>query len=160
MFADPGAPMGARDVQQWRVAGSVVEASASPEVVLGAIHAPHAIVVRTEANGCPIAIQRPDRPRVYRVVAVQDRWRIDDEWWRERPISRLYHRVLVEGDVDLTLYHDLIDGQWYEQRYGDWQIPVRRFRTHQQSAQRPLKRSAQPGRLPPHSDPPRIPTRP
>ena len=48
--------------------------------------------------------------------SIQDRWRIDDEWWRERPISRLYYSLLLEDESLVTLYHDLINDKWFEQR--------------------------------------------
>ncbi len=51
-----------------------------------------------------------------RSAEIQDRWRIDDEWWRERPIARLYHALLLDDGSPLVLYHDLIEEQWYEQR--------------------------------------------
>ena len=50
------------------------------------------------------------------VVEVLERWRIDDEWWRSRPVSRLYYAVLLEGGKRLEIYHDLVDGRWYAQR--------------------------------------------
>jgi hypothetical protein len=50
------------------------------------------------------------------VTAIQNAWRIDDEWWRER-ISRHYFRVeLGDGQV-LTVFHDLVSDRWYQQRY-------------------------------------------
>jgi len=49
------------------------------------------------------------------VARVQDRWRIDDEWWRERPISRLYYTLLLDNGVPLTVYHDLVTDEWFEQ---------------------------------------------
>jgi hypothetical protein len=52
------------------------------------------------------------------VAAVQDRWRIDDEWWRERPVSRVYFSVLLEDGRRLTIYRDLVTGRWSEQNYG------------------------------------------
>jgi hypothetical protein len=48
------------------------------------------------------------------VQAIQDRWRVDDEWWRERPISRLYYAVLLDNELLLTLFHDLIADTWCE----------------------------------------------
>jgi hypothetical protein len=51
------------------------------------------------------------------VTAVLDRWRIDDEWWRE-PIARLYRRLLLADDRVLTVFEDLLGGRWYAQRYG------------------------------------------
>jgi hypothetical protein len=50
------------------------------------------------------------------VARVQDRWRIDDEWWRAHPISRLYHTVLLSDGSLLTIYHDLIADRWFLQR--------------------------------------------
>jgi hypothetical protein len=49
------------------------------------------------------------------VARTADRWRIDDEWWRERPLSRTYYRVLLEDGQPLTLFRDDVTGQWYEQ---------------------------------------------
>lgn len=51
------------------------------------------------------------------VAAVQDRWRIDDEWWRERPVSRLYFSLLVEDGRLVTIYQDLIGRRWVRQTY-------------------------------------------
>jgi hypothetical protein len=48
---------------------------------------------------------------------IQASWRIDDEWWRDQPVSRLYYTVLLENGHLLTVFRDLLTGQWYEQRY-------------------------------------------
>jgi hypothetical protein len=50
------------------------------------------------------------------VSAVQDRWRLDDEWWRERPISRLYHTLMLEDGTLVVVYRDLLVDEWYMQR--------------------------------------------
>jgi hypothetical protein len=50
------------------------------------------------------------------VSAVQDRWRLDDEWWRERPISRLYYSLLLEDGSLLVVYRDLVVDEWHAQR--------------------------------------------
>jgi hypothetical protein len=50
------------------------------------------------------------------VSAIQDRWRLDDEWWRERPISRLYHTLVLEDGSLLVVYRDLVAAEWYVQR--------------------------------------------
>ncbi|HUG36582.1 MAG TPA: hypothetical protein VML54_06500 [Candidatus Limnocylindrales bacterium] len=47
---------------------------------------------------------------------MQDRWRIDDEWWREHPISRRYFNVLLVDDTLLTIYHDETANAWFEQK--------------------------------------------
>ena len=51
------------------------------------------------------------------VASVVDRWRIDDEWWREDPIARMYYRVLLEDGRSLTIFQDLKDLSWYRQHY-------------------------------------------
>jgi hypothetical protein len=51
------------------------------------------------------------------VAAVQDRWRIDDEWWRETAVSRMYYQLQLEGGRVITVYQDLIGSGWCEQRY-------------------------------------------
>jgi hypothetical protein len=48
------------------------------------------------------------------VVEILDRWRIDDEWWRQE-ISRLYYHVALEGGRLVTLFNDLIGGGWFLQ---------------------------------------------
>jgi hypothetical protein len=52
------------------------------------------------------------------VAAVQDRWRIDDEWWRERPVSRLYFSLLLEDGRVAAIYRELVTGRWAQQNYG------------------------------------------
>jgi hypothetical protein len=51
------------------------------------------------------------------VAAVQDRWRIDDEWWRTRPVSRLYYSLLLEDGRTVTVYRDLVSGRWFKHAY-------------------------------------------
>ena len=52
-----------------------------------------------------------------RVLQVQDTWRIDDEWWRERPVSRLYFSVALEDGRVVTLYRDLLQESWWHQHF-------------------------------------------
>jgi hypothetical protein len=51
------------------------------------------------------------------VTSLQDRWRIDDEWWRDTAVSRMYYQIQLEGGRVLTVYRDLIGGAWCVQRY-------------------------------------------
>jgi hypothetical protein len=78
--------------------------------------------VRVDATGRPLAVQRHGWPRARAVVRVQDCWRIDDEWWRERAISRLYHDLLLDDGQLLTVYHDLVADAWFEQRDGSGSV--------------------------------------
>jgi len=80
------------------------------------LNAPVAVDVEADARGRPRAVRRRSWSAPRPVAEVQDRWRIDDEWWRERAISRLYQAVLLADGTLVVLYHDLIEGGWYEQR--------------------------------------------
>jgi len=75
---------------------------------------PVAVTVRTDEHGEPTYVRLPGKT-ARRVEAVRERWRIDDEWWRER-ISREYLAVVLDDGRVLTLYHDLSDGRWFMQK--------------------------------------------
>lgn len=75
---------------------------------------PRRVHVRTDAEGEPVHVRLPGRT-ARRVEAVRERWRIDDEWWRD-PISREYRSIVLDDGRPVTLYHDLLDGYWYAQR--------------------------------------------
>jgi len=51
------------------------------------------------------------------VESVLEKWRIDDEWWRERPVSRVYWRLLLENGCAVDVYRDVARGRWYKQAY-------------------------------------------
>ncbi len=53
--------------------------------------------------------------RWFEVESVEDIWRIDDEWWREEGVSRMYYRCAIDGGMSVTVFHDLINGKWYRQ---------------------------------------------
>jgi hypothetical protein len=76
---------------------------------------PRQLEVEADVRGVPRAVRFEGAMR--KVTAVQDRWRIDDEWWRETAVARLYYQVQLEGGRVITVYRDLIGGAWCEQRY-------------------------------------------
>ena len=41
---------------------------------------------------------------------------LDDEWWREHAIARLYYELILDDGTFLTVYHDLTTDAWFEQR--------------------------------------------
>ena len=76
---------------------------------------PRGLAVEADECGVPRAVRFEGAMRT--VAAVQDRWRIDDEWWRDAVVSRAYYRLQLEGGRVITVYRDLIGGAWCEQRY-------------------------------------------
>ncbi len=78
------------------------------------LNAPVRVKIRVDPDGFPRTIVL--RGRRLLVVSVAERWRIDEGWWRDIPLSRLYYRlVLVDGRL-VTVFHDLRDTSWWTQR--------------------------------------------
>jgi hypothetical protein len=83
---------------------------------LRALNTPRPITIEAGEDGAPVSVTLAGRR-----LAVEERlesWRIDDEWWRPQPISRLYWRAVTEDGRTLDLYRDLATGRWFRQAYG------------------------------------------
>jgi len=78
------------------------------------VNVPEPVDVEEDPSGLPLAVRTP---RWQTVQTVEDRWRIDDEWWRLEPVSRLYYEVLLVSGQRLVLYKDLTNNCWYRQSY-------------------------------------------
>ena len=78
------------------------------------VNTPEPVLVEEDTDGFPLAIR--DKRR-YAIAAIDDRWRLDDEWWRSTPVSRLYYAVRLTSGHRLVLYKDLTDNCWYRQVY-------------------------------------------
>lgn len=75
---------------------------------------PALLTVETDARGHPAVVALRRRLEVMAIIA---RWRIDDEWWRERPIHRDYYELLLEDGSTVTVFSDGLSHSWYRQRY-------------------------------------------
>ena len=82
---------------------------------LHSLHTPLRIKVEPSDSGGPLAVHLSGRRLA--VEAVLETWRIDDEWWRDRPISRLYYRLLLEDGRTVDVYQALRTGRWFRQAY-------------------------------------------
>ena len=78
------------------------------------INIPEQIRVEEDASGLPVAVRLP---RQQRITAIEDRWRIDDEWWRRELVSRIYYAVLLASGQRLMFYKDLVSSAWYHQSF-------------------------------------------
>lgn len=79
------------------------------------LNRPRPLPVEGDGRGRPTAVYLSGRRCA--VEAVLETWRIDDEWWRQRPVSRLYYRLLLEDGRTVTVYKNLISGRWAMQSY-------------------------------------------
>lgn len=105
MVADPRAANSARRADVEGRLGAPHAASLRP------LNQPRSINVEADANGTPLTVERRS------VEAVLETWRIDDEWWRSRPVSRAYWRLLLEDGRTLDVYRDRVRDRWYRQAY-------------------------------------------
>ena len=79
------------------------------------VNLPEPLQVEESPSGLPAAVLRLKRRQ--KIIAVEDCWRIDDEWWRSEPVSRLYYTVILASGQRLVLSKNLIDNSWYRQTY-------------------------------------------
>ncbi|APV43932.1 hypothetical protein Dform_00577 [Dehalogenimonas formicexedens] len=78
------------------------------------VNLPEPIAVDEDSAGGPRVVTLG---RKLPVAVIDDVWRIDDEWWRARALSRMYYAVILVNGRRLTIFKDLVDGKWYHQTY-------------------------------------------
>lgn len=78
------------------------------------VNLPEPVKVEEDAEGLPKAVKEKQRQAI---TAIEDRWRLDDEWWRAQPVSRLYYSVRLASGHHMVLYKDLVTGVWNRQSY-------------------------------------------
>lgn len=78
------------------------------------VNTPEPVRVEEDAAGLPVALKTKRRQAI---AAIEDRWRIDDEWWRAEAVSRLYYAVRLASGQRPALYQDLNSSDWYRQGY-------------------------------------------
>jgi len=71
------------------------------------------VSVELSEDDLPISVTLDGMRR--EVEEVGERWRIDDEWWRER-IARRYVEVMLVGGGHVVVYEDLVNGGWFLQQ--------------------------------------------
>jgi len=87
------------------------------------LNSPRPLDVETDADGVPVGVHLSGQTGARlggqrcAVESVIETWRIDDEWWREQPVSRVYWRLLLENGCALDVYRDAVCGRWYKQAY-------------------------------------------
>ena len=79
-----------------------------------ALSQPHSLAVKADGEGNPVTVQL--KGRWLKVESVADRWRIDDEWWRSDPVTRVYYECMVDQGLKATVFQDLTTGRWYLQK--------------------------------------------
>ena len=78
------------------------------------LNTPESIQVDEDAEGLPLAVREKRRQCI---ETIDDCWRLDDEWWRPEPVSRLYYAIRLASGQKLVIYKDLTNESWYRQSY-------------------------------------------
>jgi hypothetical protein len=79
------------------------------------LKSPQSVEVEVDSEGVPLRLCLGGSGKD--LVPVRRPWRIDQQWWRGEPISRLYYRVAPEGEPPLTIFRNLINDEWFRQEY-------------------------------------------
>ena len=77
------------------------------------LNAPRSLEIVTDSESLPSQIKIRDRWKS--VTGIQDIWRIDDEWWREEVISRMYYVCILKDEETVVVFQDLTTNNWYRQ---------------------------------------------
>jgi len=76
------------------------------------VNTPEPVRVEEDSSGLPVAVNTSRRKPI---AAIEDRWRLDDEWWRLEPVSRLYYAVMLTSGQRMVLYKDIAGGEWCQE---------------------------------------------
>ena len=117
---------------------SVKPGAVSRDMQFRSLNMPVPIEVVEDSEGRPVAVavaltinNRPAHSRrlvqqqpttlklaAQKITAINDLWQVNDEWWREHPISRRYYQITTQSDSRLTVFQDDLNGHWYWQKVG------------------------------------------
>ena len=79
------------------------------------LNLPEPVNVEEDSAGFPVAVKIKPARGGLAVSTIENTWRIDDEWWRSEPVSRIYYAVLLAPGQRLVLFKDLRSNGWYQQ---------------------------------------------
>lgn len=80
------------------------------------LSAPRALRVEADAYGTPRRLHHRGMWRM--VMQIRDRWRTDDRWWTDDPVSREYFTLVLDDGRPATVYYDRLSKAWQEQASG------------------------------------------
>ena len=68
------------------------------------------VAVDADPEGRPLVVDSRT------IDAVRESWLIEDRWWTEKPLRRLYWEVVTTCGRDEVVFNDLRSGRWWRQR--------------------------------------------
>lgn len=81
------------------------------------LYTDHPLVqVDADAAGTPLRLRMDGTD--HGELGICNRWRIDDDWWRE-PVARAYFKVVSRSGLLCVVFRDEIRGTWHLERIFD-----------------------------------------
>ena len=74
------------------------------------LYAPEPVPVDADPDGSPLAVAG------VAVVAVRERWEVDDRWWIPERLSREYFELVLVSGRSVVVFRCGLSGRWYRQR--------------------------------------------
>ena len=74
------------------------------------------IQVETDALGTPLRLRLDGE--THGKVGICNRWRVDDDWWRD-PTVRAYFKLVTRDGLLCVVYLDEMRGTWHLERIFD-----------------------------------------
>ncbi len=51
-----------------------------------------------------------------KIQEIANIWRVDDSWW-QKPVARMYYAIELASGSRITIFQDLLSGDWYRQNW-------------------------------------------
>ncbi len=74
------------------------------------------LVVQADGDNIPLSFLWLDKQG--RIHTIENRWRIEKDWWHE-PIAHDYFFVVTDNGYLATIFYDRVDDTWHFQRIYD-----------------------------------------
>ncbi|PKB57397.1 MAG: hypothetical protein BZY73_03470 [SAR202 cluster bacterium Casp-Chloro-G3] len=78
------------------------------------LNPPEPVEVKVDRRQWPVAVVL--KKKLVKIAQVHDLWELDTEWWRPNPLTRRYYRVTTESEQSMTIFRNLVSGEWYRQQ--------------------------------------------
>ncbi len=83
------------------------------------LNVPRSIEVQTDPSSRLPTALREREGEWDRIAALEDFWRVEDEWWREAPLARTYYQAYLDDGRPLTFFLDEMTGKWHTIRVSE-----------------------------------------
>lgn len=74
------------------------------------LYAPEPVAVKAGPEGVPMAVEGVD------VIAVRERWEVEDRWWIPERLRREYFELALVSGRSVVVFRCALSGRWYRQR--------------------------------------------